>query len=319
MNLGGFILDLNDIGNIKLHEYFSEWIDIYKVGAIRKVTLNKYRTTEKKLREIVPDMKIVNLNRRSYQEILNIYSETHERQTVMDFHHHLKSCVLDAFDEGIIKNDPTRKAIIKGKKPIGKKTKFLNKNELMKLIKTLDLSDRLNYDWIIYFIAKTGIRFSEAVAITVNDLDLINNTVSINKTWNYKEKNSDFQPTKNRSSVRIIRLDDTTVNELNIHTQNLEKDTLVFVDKSRRVHNAEINKHLKKLCEESNVPKITLHCLRHTHASLLLYEGVSIASVAKRLGHSNMATTQKVYLHIIQELESQDNQLLLEFLSDLGQ
>ena len=57
--------------------------------------------------------------------------------------------------------------------------------------------------------------------------------------------------------------------------------------------------------------------LRHTHASLLLFAGVSIASVARRLGHASMTTTQKTYLHIIQELEHKDVDLVMRTLSDL--
>lgn len=55
---------------------------------------------------------------------------------------------------------------------------------------------------------------------------------------------------------------------------------------------------------------ISMHGLRHTHASVLFAAGVSIPSVAKRLGHSNTATTQKVYLHVITELERKDNSLI---------
>ena len=59
------------------------------------------------------------------------------------------------------------------------------------------------------------------------------------------------------------------------------------------------------------------HELRHTHASLLLFAGVSIASVARRLGHASMTTTQKTYLHIIQELENKDVDLVMRTLSGL--
>ena len=58
--------------------------------------------------------------------------------------------------------------------------------------------------------------------------------------------------------------------------------------------------------------------LRHTHASLLLFTGVSIASVARRLEHSSMTTTQKTYLHIIQELENKDIDLVMRSLSSLS-
>jgi integrase len=56
----------------------------------------------------------------------------------------------------------------------------------------------------------------------------------------------------------------------------------------------------------------------HTHASLLLFAGVSIASVARRLGHASMTTTQKTYLHIIQELENKDVDLVMRSLSGLS-
>lgn len=57
---------------------------------------------------------------------------------------------------------------------------------------------------------------------------------------------------------------------------------------------------------------------RHSHASILLYAGVSIGSVARRLGHASMTTTQKTYLHIIQELENQDIDLIMKSLSNLN-
>ena len=63
---------------------------------------------------------------------------------------------------------------------------------------------------------------------------------------------------------------------------------------------------------------IGAHGLRHTHASVLLSNGVSVASVSQRLGHSNMATTQKVYLHVIKELEDKDTSLVMMSLTGLG-
>ena len=71
-------------------------------------------------------------------------------------------------------------------------------------------------------------------------------------------------------------------------------------------------------CSELKIPIITIHGLRHTHASLLLFAGVSIASVARRLGHASMTTTQKTYLHIIQELENKDVDLVMRSLSSLS-
>jgi integrase len=75
---------------------------------------------------------------------------------------------------------------------------------------------------------------------------------------------------------------------------------------------------LLRHCQEAGVPEITIHGLRHTHASLLLFAGVSIASVSRRLGHSSMNTTEKVYLHVIKELEASDTDLVMRSLSMLN-
>lgn len=75
---------------------------------------------------------------------------------------------------------------------------------------------------------------------------------------------------------------------------------------------------LERHCNQAKIPVISVHGLRHTHASVLLFAGVSIASVARRLGHSSMTTTQKTYLYIIRELENQDIDLVMRSLSGLS-
>lgn len=218
-------------------------------------------------------------------------------------------------NEGLIERDPTRKAIIKGKTPAVKKIKYLNQFELHNLLASLDLKDKVNWDYFILLVAKTGMRFSEALALTPNDFDFAHQTLSINKTWDYKGK-SGFQPTKNRSSVRKIQIDWQTVIQFSELIKHLPEDKPIFVDGA--VYNSTVNNILARHCKECNIPVISIHGLRHTHASLLLFTGVSIASVARRLGHSSMTTTQKTYLHIIQELENKDIDLVMRSLSSLS-
>ena len=111
-------------------EYYARWIMVYKKGAIRKVTMDKYLMTQKWLEKLITELKICDMNRIAYQQQLNDYAEYHERQTTMDFHHQLKGSILDAVDEGLIDRDPTRKAIIKGQGPSVKKIKYLNQFEI---------------------------------------------------------------------------------------------------------------------------------------------------------------------------------------------
>ena len=168
-------------------DYYKQWIMVYKEGAIRPITMQKYYMAYRWLEKLVPKLQIQHLDRISYQKILNQYASVHERQTTMDFHHHLKCAILDAVDEGLIPRDPTRKAIIKGKQPREKKPKFLNQYELHKLLDDLDLKSEINMDWLILLIAKTGLRFSEALALTPKDFDLTKMLESFNsKIFNLK-------------------------------------------------------------------------------------------------------------------------------------
>lgn len=139
---------------ILLHDYFAKWIDVYKEGAVRQVTLNKYWSSHRHLKKIAPELKLIDVNRLEYQQILNKFADSHEKATTMDFHHQLKAMLLDAYDEGYLKRDPTRKVVVKGKQPSEKKTKYLNEFELKLLLRSLDLSNYENYDWIIPFNCK---------------------------------------------------------------------------------------------------------------------------------------------------------------------
>lgn len=295
-------------------DYYMNWVEIYKKGAVRDVTLSKYKMTCKWLNKIASNLTLQDLTRTTYQQIINEYAMTHEKQTTMDFHHQLKGAILDAVDDGLIERDPTRKVIIKGKDPRRKKPKFLNQFELQTLLKGLDLAEQINWDWLILLIAKTGIRFSEALAITPADFDFSQQTININKTWDYKS-NSGFNPTKNISSNRKIRIDWQTSSQFSSLVQDIDPNIPIFVN--GKIYNSTVNKILYRYCKRLNLPEITIHGLRHTHASILLFSGVSIASVARRLGHSNMTTTQNTYLHVINELENQDTDLVIRSLSML--
>ena len=295
--------------------YYEKWIHIYKEGAIRDVTMRKYEITLLWLKRLVPNLRLSQLNRISYQQLLNDYAEFHERQTTMDFHHQIKAAILDAVDEGLIDRDPTRKAIIKGRSPRIKKIKYLNQFELHTLLVNLKLTSEINWDWLILIIAKTGMRFSEALALTPKDFDFSHQSLIVDKTWDYKGTGG-FLPTKNRSSVRKIQLDWQTIIKFSELIKGLPEDKPIFVN--GRVFNSTINGVLERYCKKLGIPVISIHGLRHTHASLLLFAGVSIASVARRLGHASMTTTQKTYIHIIQEMENRDIDLVMRSMAELA-
>ena len=103
-------------------------------------------------------------------------------------------------------------------------------------------------------------------------------------------------------------------------TKNLPPEEPIFVKKQEEyepIYNSTVNGILERYCKKLQISTISVHGLRHTHASILLFAGVSIGSVARRLGPASMTTTQKTYLHIIQELENQDIDLVMRSLANL--
>ena len=71
---------------------------------------------------------------------------------------------------------------------------------------------------------------------------------------------------------------------------------------------------MKRKCEQAGVPEISLHSLRHTHASVLLAAGVSIHAISERLGHSNVGVTQETYAHVLNELKTADESKVMSTL-----
>ncbi len=233
-------------------EYFEEWIGLYKVGAIRAITLKKYYRSQQYLEELAPDLRVKELTRRNYQQLLNDYAKAHEKQTTMDFHHQVKGAILDALDGGLIDQNPTRKIIIKGKVPREKRQKFLNQYEVQILIRQMNLAPEINWDWFILLVLKTGLRFSEALALTPNDFDFSTQKLIVEKTWDYKSVKGTFQPTKNESSKRKIQLDWQFARQFSQLIKDIPADQPIFM--KGRVFNSTVNNRLQVLCHKAEVP-----------------------------------------------------------------
>lgn len=91
---------LNNINKTDLfYDYYTQWITVYKEGAIRKVTMDKYLLTQSWIKQLAPDLKVCELSRITYQKLLNDYAKLHERQTTMDFHHQLKQDKLERMEK----------------------------------------------------------------------------------------------------------------------------------------------------------------------------------------------------------------------------
>lgn len=92
--------------------------------------------------------------------------------------------------------------------------------------------------------------------------------------------------------------------------KNIRNDRLFIKDDSTPMNPDSLTDWTKKFVKRNKLPHFSPHSLRHTHASLLIASGVNIPTVSRRLGHSSIATTTKVYIHAIQSADEIASQVI---------
>lgn len=304
-----------------LTDYFLKEIETYKKGQVREQTYNKYCSNGRFLIENFPDLVLSKMTADDYQRILNRYGETREKATITDFHHQLAWALKRAYNvDGLLKRDVTFDAKIpQGKKPGKKKQKFMEIEDMKRLIQELKHENTPEANFFLILL-KTGLRFAEALGITLDDIDFERKTVSINKTLAYKGNRKGtraFAPTKNRYSVRTIIVDDAVLYMLWKNAKGADPDESIFFRLKGFQFNSTLNNKLKRACRNAGVPEITLHSLRHEHATYLVSQGISSMAVAERLGHADDSVTRAVYIHRLETEKARDDKEILQKIANL--
>ncbi|KIL35124.1 integrase [Cohnella kolymensis] len=303
-------------------KYFEEWLKLYKPH-IGGNTRERYLNTLNTIREYFPGEAIQNITKRKYQAFLNSYGSTRAKGTAGKLNSHIRACVRDAIDEGIIRVDFTRKVVLSGSVPAKRpEEKHLNYFESKRLTQALEKPVALSH-YLILLGLTSGLRFGELVGLTRKDFDFKKSQINIDKTWGYTKKmHQGFGPTKNEHSVRKIKMDKTTMSIFKNYFDCTPDNILGLVfyspsSKYKVLCNTAVNKVLKKILGKLNIDPISPHGLRHTHASILLYKRASIYYVSERLGHGDIETTLAYYAHIIKELREQDETISAKTFEEL--
>ena len=254
------------------------------------------------------ELKLKEIDHETYQNFLNDYSKGRARATVKKANDKIGAPLRHAFNHGHIPNNPTYKVKIDGDNAQKEAEKYLNKHEAEAVLKELLNGIRVDYTtrYMLILQLATGARIGEIMGLQFKDINFLNNRIDINKSWDYKYTN-DFKPTKNRES-RNISVDKNTMeiikrlydHQLSKKIQD-NKQRLFAVNGKIPDINA-VNKALKRACKRAGVQEVTSHALRHTHASLLILNGVSMTYISQRLGHQTISITEEVYSHVLDEL-----------------
>lgn len=329
--------------SITFSRYFHKWITAVKKPEVSGITYAKYTGAYAHVQEWFADEKLTDISRMEYQQKLSQFAQTHAHTTCLGVHRIMHACFEYAVYDGIIERNPSFKAKVGGVETSRKKAlhhiNTLDAEQTKTLIAALHplvactpkgptrpaFKGNQYYDLMILIALHTGMRLAEVIGLTWDRVDLGRRpSIRVDRTRNWKRPDiSTFIPTKTRSSMRDISIDDGLADLLTDYKKIMapESDTeLVFalVGSITKCISSNINLRLQCLQEQTGLPQFHYHQLRHTHGSLLLSQGVPIIAISRRLGHANVSITQDIYVHEIAESQKANDQMIINAIEKIA-
>lgn len=299
-----------------------EWLPTLK-GRVKPSTHHSYernmelhvlpRLGRSQLRQLTPSA----LNR-VYSELL---AEGHQTQdgglsakTVRYIHTVIHKALADAVDAGLVGTNVAERA----KPPRPRATQpaemsFWQPEELREFLESVE-GHRLEAAW--HLAAMTGMRRGEILGLRWQDVDLDTARVSVRQALVSVGYEVLTSSPKNHQA-RVIDLDPDTVEQLRRHRDrqlvdrrewgnDYEDQDLVFcLENGTPIHPHSLSQTFERLVKKSDVPRIRLHDLRHTHATIAVRAGVPVKVISERLGHESPAFTLKQYAHVIPGMQAE--------------
>jgi integrase len=305
---------------LTLGEYLlDEWLPGAKTR-LRHSTYDAYRRNIN--RHVVPELGRIRLQKLRPADLTRFYTSLLtdgkrdggglSPKTVLNLHQMLRKALQDAVRHDYVPRNVAASASVP--RPGGRRSRemsFWTADELRTFLE-LHISHPMFSAWFVA--ANTGLRRGELLGLRWRDVDLRTRRIAVRRSLvsvGYEMHESDA---KTQRSERVIDLDERTVEILTAHAAQQralavmlrhEVPELVFTKTDGSAIQPDLfSQAFTRRVRRVGVPRIRLHDLRHTHASLLLQAGVSPKVVSERLGHATVGFTMQVYAHVIPGMQA---------------
>lgn len=271
--------------------------------------------------------KICNALKMRRSELFRAAGDTNvlSNNTIQHYHRFISSVLSTAVQWQIISSNPCSR--VKAPKIQRKEAQYLDEEQSLELLKALE-NEPIMYKTLIMLILYTGMRRGEACGLEWSDIDFENNLVDINKTSTYIPHEGVFDDeTKNYSSSRPIKIPESMTAQLREYRKIQAEQRLKLGDKwegSPKIFTTwkgsaicpdTVTSWFHSFIKRHDLPPVTVHGLRHTNATLLIYNGTNIKTVSDRLGHADVSTTGNIYAHAIKTADEMAAEALEDIFS----
>jgi len=307
-------------GKTTLSDFLERWLKDYAYSNLAPRTAEGYETIIRQ--HLMPKLGSIPLTHMKPEHIQRYYANALingrcdgkgalNPLTVRHHHMTLHNALKCAVKWGLLVRNPAD--AIDAPRTTHTEMKVMSEEDLNRF---LEVTKPTPYYSLFYLALFTGMRRSELLGLRWYDVDLLLCQISVSRTM-HRLKNGDivFRPPKTSKGRRIVSLSPSTTLVLKDHLEKQETIRLLQglrLDDGDLVFSKEDGSPLEpnvvtstwlRLAKRAGLAGIRLHDARHTHASLILKQGVHPKIVQERLGHSTIAITLDTYSHVAPGLQ----------------